>query len=195
MKLLRSPLAERLRAETRIVHAAVDRHPLLNPLVRDSVTPMHYQRALDALHALYATLEPTLLSGLQIGEFCFTYTPRCHNLEADLAVLGITPQADFGHFQAVRPVSFAEKVGTAYVLEGSRLGGKMIHASLLKTQLSLPTRFFAEDDLGTMQHWHLFLQFLADIENDINPVQATDAANRVFGALLKHLNDCERPSL
>lgn len=188
MSTQRCALGEALRAGTRATHAAVDRHPLLNPLVRETVTVAQYAQALSALHALFHVLEPALAQGIQIGGMRFGYQPRCALLDADLADLQIAPQPDTDYLQAAWPDSTEAALGLAYVLEGSRLGGKMIHTLTQTIHPNLPARFFSGTDVDALQQWQRFQHFLTENEHLIDPEQTILAANRVFNALLQHLN-------
>lgn len=103
--------------------------------------------------------------------------PRADLLLADLGDLGVAPPP-------VRPFQFAnssERLGGAYVLEGSRLGGAMLCKSVAA---GLPTRFLAPPERPG--HWQAFLQRLEhSLISDVQRSQAVVGAHKVFERFLR----------
>lgn len=149
-------LSEWLKRETRADHHRVDQHPTLKPLLRRELTVAEYATALSALYVPIASLEQALSSGLPAHDMDYRLIQREALLKADIHQLGmragvvpLTPP----------PVSVADAVGMLYVLEGSRLGGKMIarHVeSVLGSQV--PLHFFTSHPL-TEEDWVAFWRF------------------------------------
>lgn len=190
MNAPRSAIGDLLRSSTRLAHAAVDRHPILRPLVSPAITRGDYARALASLHALYAVLEPRLGDSVVVGSTTYCFRSRREALDMDLRLLGQTPFADFGHFGKVVPSSADEAVGVLYVLEGSRLGGAFILGNLRKAAIAVPMNFFA--DLNTDPHsvWASFQQMLTAEQGVIAGSTAATASSNVFSSLARHLDDC-----
>ncbi|MEL7897589.1 biliverdin-producing heme oxygenase [Vreelandella neptunia] len=149
-------LSEWLKRETRADHHRVDQHPALKPLLRRELTVAEYTSALSALYAPIASLEQALSSGLQAHDMDYRLIHREALLKADIHQLGRrAPSAPL----TPPPTSVADAVGMLYVLEGSRLGGKMIalHVdSVLDDQV--PLRFFTAHPLTT-EEWAAFWHF------------------------------------
>lgn len=188
MSAPRSSLGERFRHATAADHAEIDRHPLLRPLVSPRLEHQEYAQALAALHALHAALEPEVRGGVSIGQASFSFAERLNALEHDLGMLGIRPFPDGGGLAACRAESLSEAVGMLYVLEGSRLGGRMIHGRLRQTLPDQPMSFFATATASSADHWGRFQDFLAQAEPALEMASATASAQKVFSRLKQHLN-------
>jgi heme oxygenase (biliverdin-IX-beta and delta-forming) len=119
----------RLRAETRMLHATTERH--LAPAER--LQDVHgYVRLLRTLYPLYASVEARLPS---FAAFLALDPPldvvarrRAHLLLADLRALGVDPDPRGDMRAAAAPGigHFAHALGALYVIEGSRLGGRLL---------------------------------------------------------------------
>ena len=119
----------RLRAETRVLHAATERH--LAPAER--LQDVHgYVRLLRTLYPLYASVEARLLSFDAFAaldpSLDVLARRRAHLLLADLRALGVDadPRGDMRDAAAPGLGHFAHALGALYVLEGSRLGGRLL---------------------------------------------------------------------
>jgi heme oxygenase (biliverdin-IX-beta and delta-forming) len=118
----------RLRLETRALHASTEARIAPAERLRD----VHaYARLLSSLSPLYVFIEMRLAS---FGEWAALDPPldvhgrrRAHLIVADLRVLGADASggratgAALPHLQ-----SFAQAFGALYVVEGSRLGGRVL---------------------------------------------------------------------
>ena len=83
-------LAERLRTETRLLHAAAERSALMGTLMRGELDRAVYCALLRNLHAIYAALEPALQHHAQRPEVAPLLLPglvRRPALEQDLSTL------------------------------------------------------------------------------------------------------------
>jgi heme oxygenase (biliverdin-IX-beta and delta-forming) len=176
----------RLRDETRDLHEAIERNAIAERLVATDVTIDDHRRMHVRLHAHHsptvAWLEgaiantlPEVLPGLR---------DLVARLERDLEWLGVDPRTI-----APAPLGFegqaaAGACGVVYVLEGSRLGGRII-ARHLADRLELgPTSgaaFYAEDADGPRIRWPVLCDRLDTLAEDLGP-DAADAM--VSGARL-----------
>ncbi|MGE7416083.1 biliverdin-producing heme oxygenase [Methylobacterium tarhaniae] len=157
-----SDILERLRAETREAHEAIERDLAWENRV---ATLAGYRVLLARFWGFHAVLEPALAAALGDDAF-FEPRRRLAHLAADLRVLGL----DEGAIQALPrprlalPRDRAESFGALYVLEGSTLGGQVI-AKHIGHQLGLTAasgcRYYAAHgrDTGTM--WKAFRLRLA----------------------------------
>ncbi len=121
-------ILNRLRQETRSDHDKLDRHPLMEVLMRPGLTLLHYQQLLGQFLGFYRPLEPLLerysiwpALGIDLQERRKTFW-----LLQDLASLKVN--AD--DFPLCREPDWihdaASALGTFYVMEGSTLGGQVI---------------------------------------------------------------------
>jgi heme oxygenase len=124
-----SRLRARLREETGELHRALDAQlALLTP----ELSIDRYRRVLRALHGYYAALEPRLLELARgLGE-TLPLVARAGLLERDLHALGVPPEqpapARRGELPSLR--AREQLAGCLYVLEGARLGGRVIARAL-----------------------------------------------------------------
>ncbi|HEX2726131.1 MAG TPA: biliverdin-producing heme oxygenase [Beijerinckiaceae bacterium] len=122
-------LLERLRAETRLLHARIE----------DDLATMRAHESLDRhvvllarFFGFYQVWEPRLRACLADEAF-FEPRRKLHLLEQDLAALGLAPE----QIRVLprcprlpRLTSTAEAMGSFYVLEGATLGGQVISRRL-----------------------------------------------------------------
>lgn len=113
-------LRTRLRQETRANHEALDR--LFDGLTIDDSAL--YRRFIRMNHAAHAAIEPRLATSPIAPTWSRSAGPRLAGLQADMQALELQPlEGPDLHLDFADPASAA---GIAYVLEGSRLGAKMI---------------------------------------------------------------------
>jgi len=184
-----SELHLRLRQATKLAHHALDRHPILTPLLRADLSVAQYGDALAALHGVYAQAEDWIRTFLEQHPGLFNYSVRrkLPALESDLASLGRTPVPAVEDFTA--PQTIGALIGILYTLEGSTLGGQFIARSLSQIpESNLPTRFFSGYGELSRQRWEEFLQF-ADAKCPIGEYEDVVAtAISLFGAIKTHLD-------
>jgi heme oxygenase len=123
-----NPLLDRLRTETGPAHASTERRIADAGRIGDVDA---YRRLLVALHPIYAAVEARLEA---FDEWSQLEPPidlrsrrRAHLLAADLRALAVAESA--GGANASRGPSlpgFAHALGALYVVEGSRLGGRVL---------------------------------------------------------------------
>jgi heme oxygenase len=146
-----TPVLERLRAETRPQHHAIE---TALELTSDTLTLGTYRQTLARFHGLYRPLEVGVQSvggwadrGLDLAG---RWKPPL--LEADLGALGVDDPAALPVCTDLPPhATVAAVFGCLYVLEGATLGGQVISRALEK---SLGTTPQAGDRTGKM--WQAF---------------------------------------
>ena len=117
---------QRLRAATGARHAALDRRFAGIEAGRDAGLYHRFIRVSDAVHR---TLEPILAaSPLPDRMGGWSGRERAAVLALDLRAMGLKPLAAPPF--AIPAPRLPEAIGIAYVLEGSRLGARMMHRSL-----------------------------------------------------------------
>ena len=181
-------LLARLRQETELAHRRLDSHPVLRPLSTNAMVAEEYRRALRALYAPQHTLEALLLrqrlrfSG---GSGGYVFRPRAPLLARDLADMG-QPVSGAPVKEDALAVSLPAVLGYLYVLEGSRMGARLIrHQVRAALGGSVPCRFFSATH-GDGE-WQAFRQF---IESECSPgeeARVCAAAQAAFACFLDGL--------
>lgn len=148
----------RLRAETRDLHEATERRIAPADRLR---TPAGYTRLLSSLYPVQVAIETRLAS---FSEWSTLDPPidlhrrrRAGILAADLGVLGVDASRDLPGCEAppVLP-TFAHALGALYVLEGSRLGGRILArqvSSSIGSGAGEATRFLRGDGVAVGLLW------------------------------------------
>ena len=190
--------ASQLREAVWPLHRQVEHASPLTRVARGEASLMEYTAALRLLYGFIAPLESgiaafatsgagatALLQALLQAE----HWQRVHLLEQDLRVLGLPAEAirQLPQCAAMPPVTTpAQAVGALYLLEGSRLGGKVI-ATSLNHALGLDEHngaaYFSSNgqELGAL--WHRFRQMLEEVAAAGHGPAVTEAAQAAFLAL------------
>lgn len=160
---------QQLRAATRAAHDRVDANfagfDLADSTQYGDFLIAHAAAFLPAEHAI-ADAGGKAIPGFQ--EHC-----RSEALRQDLAELGLQPPPTktFGPLQ-----TWPEVLGSAYVLEGSRLGGAVL---VLQVGADLPRRFLGSRPPAG--HWRTFIAYLdAQLDDDRAIAKATCSALEMF---------------
>lgn len=163
-----------LRAATAAHHERLERRVDIEHALRSREA---YSELLERFYGVYRPLEEALIPLSVPG---FTYEPKLPRLHADLVALGRDPDTLplASHLPSVATTS--DKLGVAYVIEGSALGGALI-GSLLRRRLNLQSAFFAGGP-GIAPRWR---EFSAIVEHHA-PVSTT-AAIATFEAMERWL--------
>jgi len=137
-------LLERLRAETRAAHRALeDDLDFLSRLT----SPSRYEEVLAAFLGFHEPLERALTASLAAHRLPWEPLADADRLVADLLRLGWTPARVAGLPRSSPPAVAAlpALVGSLYVLEGARLGGRLITRWVGDALGAVPVSFFAGD--------------------------------------------------
>ncbi|WP_158285663.1 biliverdin-producing heme oxygenase [Pseudohoeflea suaedae] len=169
-------LLERLRAETAEAHDELDSAHDGGAFAGLAA----YGRFLEAQARIFPVAEAALAAS---GEYRtlpdWDRRFRADALIADLATLGIAPPQSMPFELQDRP---GAATGLAYVLEGSRLGGKLIARKLAQAGLhDAPTSFIAHG--ADQRFWQSFTAWLANRHPDEAFGDAAVASARTAFAL------------
>lgn len=159
-----SNLLATLRAATRNEHTSLERHPLLQSLIRDQLVLQDYLSFLRALLTFYQQLEPLLEKRLPVEcqESGYRYLSRSVVLKADLEQLTGGRHAldtDRVPLLPLPDLSSSDRViGVLYVLEGATQGGRVIapRVTRLLTGTELPMEKPALERPDGVQYFQLF---------------------------------------
>jgi heme oxygenase len=176
-----------LRAATANRHAVLDQGM---PLAQAEPTLADYRDHLDLLHTWLAPIE-AWQSGFSDGPQDSTLLPPAPHLpliEADLRHHTLPPRAAAPvHWQ---PAPFtargpAYRWGVSYVIEGSRLGGAVLHRQLAERLAPHPLRYLAADGLAPGPRWQHFIRTLrAEVHKEADIDAACTGACDAFDSLL-----------
>ena len=126
-------ILQRLRSVTRAAHASIERVPSLSRLLAPDLTVADYVQTLRRLHAFFGCIEPFLAYDLR-GESradALLDGAGIADLAADIAWFGALPMETPPPFRP--PTGVAAALGTLYVIEGSKLGARIIGRQLAKS--------------------------------------------------------------
>ncbi|MCQ8783637.1 biliverdin-producing heme oxygenase [Aurantimonas sp. CSK15Z-1] len=177
---LATSLRHRLRDETRPAHEALDGCFVG---MDDPAGRATYERFLVMNHACHWRLEP-MLEQSELATFLPEIAARARRgaLSEDLAAMRLTP---------LEPLAFAlppdlpHAIGAAYVLEGSRLGGRFIHRRFKQLRLSEVWTGLSQRFLALGEEPDFFRAFMTRIDSlTMSPTQSNacvEAAASVFG--------------
>lgn len=174
-----SALLDQLRRETRSRHADLD-GMFANGHFGDADG---YTRFLLIHAQVLPVVEEQLGARAEIRSMpLWSQRLRAPSLNLDLSDLGAPRPARLDYTLGGSPGAAA---GAAYVLEGSRLGGRLISANLGKSGLQgLPTRFIEHG--RDNDFWRTFLAWLGCLEPDACSLgEAVGSANEVFDLYLQ----------
>ena len=158
-----TPVRGLLRNETAKQHERLHRHPYFAALLNGTLTIDAYRRLLARLFGYHVPIELSLRkldeNRLGLGKD-LDQSERLHLLEQDLQDLGFSE----GEMRRL-PLSMhhlpldssAHALGVIYVLEGSALGGRLIHRHLgrLLEGRASGRRFFAGQGVAAATRWQL----------------------------------------
>lgn len=127
-----------LRRSTASLHAEIESHALLRPLLSPDISPAQLALLLCGFREFFALLEPGLGARLPpvLSGAGYRYHPRLPLLIADLGDLAETPPVPAGFCADLAGAVPGNLLGTLYVIEGATQGGRLIAPHLL-AQLGL----------------------------------------------------------
>jgi heme oxygenase len=188
-----SLLHHQLRQATKIPHHALDHHPVLQPLLKPSISVAQYGNALAALHGIYVQAEAGIFSFLEQHAGLFDYHSRYKlpALASDLALLGRIPVPCSTAVAA--PKTMGALIGILYTLEGSTQGGQFIVRHLRQVfDETVPVQFFNGYGDFSRQRWREFLHF-ADAHCPVSEYEtAAASAVTLFEAIKSQLDAAHR---
>lgn len=150
-----------VRRETAALHARTENLRVFRRLFEQDYTIAEYRHLLAGLHRFHAPLEAMLEDAMHPDlQPVLSERFRTPLLERDLRGVGVDSMPPRAAIRgAVDPRSVEAQLGYWYVIEGSKLGGRIIHRRLA-AQLGEPaahcTAFFAGEGDRTGADWRAF---------------------------------------
>jgi len=187
----RSELHQQLRQATAALHEALDRHPILAPLIQPGLSVSQYGNVLAALHGVFQSAEEWVKACLSNNPLPFDYGLRrkVPALESDLAALGREAIPARTALNILPRTSTL--IGILYTLEGSTQGGQFIARHLQKSGVDWPMQFFGGYGDRSGQLWEAFWLF-ADYQCPPDEYElAAGAAASLFESIRQHLDHAQ----
>ncbi|OAX53450.1 biliverdin-producing heme oxygenase [Xanthomonas graminis] len=175
-----------LREATAQQHLAVEQLPAMRALLHDSLSVPDYVQVLRRHHAVLAGWEQRESAWLHAsGDADWRYQPRSPLLEQDLAVLRATPPLPA---PAPPAPDACNCWGMLYVVEGSRLGGRLIARRLRQTLAdAAPALTYFELGHTDAACWRRFQQRLEQaLPTPQSRQAAVDGARAMFAHFHTH---------
>lgn len=185
-------LRQRLRQATAEIHLRVEE---ASTRYLSTTTSKGYLSWLERMFGVIAPLEERLLSsGISCGSLQLEELLRAHLLERDLSTLGRTSAEVAEIPRACDLPSIedeAEAFGCLYVLEGSKLGGRVLLRDLRRIGITGHRGgvFLACGDERAGVMWKLFLEALSAAEPRLDRERIVDSAVATFEAFETWLKD------
>lgn len=182
---------DRLRSETAQAHTALERIPVSESILKNSVTNSQYAAYLRLMYEVVVSLETRIHP--QISHIITDLDDRqkSKDLENDLKLIGFqVPDEVKNVFDQSGNIAFS--LGIAYVVEGSALGGRFILKniqSVLGHDENSGASYFAGYGNKTGSMWKCFLSQMTQYVSETACEEDVIAgANHAFNAIHNHLD-------
>lgn len=178
---------QQIKAATQELHRSIETLPLMSLLMSEDIDLATYRQILKRLYRLHLATESHIYSALSYMKPAeLQQGHRISYLEADLRELGVCNEnrqdALSNKYWRDSICGPAQALGALYVLEGSRLGGKLIARQVQqKPELAVATRFFSASSDEKSGQWKSFLMhFNHCLDSSEKLEQATRGAAETF---------------
>lgn len=151
-----------LRSATKALHAELDTMPLSVSLMSKGVNITDYTTYLQRFEPVIAFTEAEIFPMVAAIVTDLDERRKHHFIKNDLMFLSAPMNSDL--IAATSPVSTARAMGFMYVMEGSTLGGAVIHRHLVASGVvpAAACRFFTGYGAATGEKWKRFLNILCE---------------------------------
>lgn len=190
-----------LRQATHHHHVALNRNPMLSPIMEKRISLLEYKHLLQAYLPLYERLESIISRALAdyLPEFDYSQRFKTAWLHQDLLVMTceLRNSVEIESYRPCEPSNASELIGLLYVLEGSTLGGQVI-SRLISQRFSIGAetglRFFCGYGLQTQALWEEFISLASNrIGEDREAINcASQYACQIFSEIGAYLSSYHR---
>jgi heme oxygenase len=180
----------RLKNDTAKVHQQLEKSPCFKRLFASDYALAEYTDLLKGFYGYYAAIEPQLFNSLPVAyQGSLLHRKKIHLLQKDLHFLGCNTE-DLA-VCAVLPelLTFAQKLGAIYVLEGSTLGGRVIGRHLTRhfgEKITPALHFYNSYGANLDKEWHAFTALMLryfDYQTELAKDAAAATARATFTSL------------
>jgi heme oxygenase (biliverdin-IX-beta and delta-forming) len=192
------PLAlSALRQATSDLHRSVERQV---PLMAKDFDSFQYIAWLQVMHPFYSAVDAILWGTHHTAPISWAYVPRAPLIEQDLAWLNAGPK-DIGMEvprQLLGLESTHHRLGMLYVVEGSALGGQVLHKALARSvgvTAEHGARFLAPHGPDPRTQWVGFIDCLRPFDAEPEAIAAiVEGAQTTFAALSDWIRRAWKPA-
>jgi heme oxygenase len=179
-----------LRTETGKLHRLLESHPSLGALLQPMVTIDQYVHYLNVMKQVVKVFELHIIPRITAFLPVLQNHSGVSQIDADLLHLSLTgmPGPDY-HAYPMPPgnCSVCFMLGFTYVIEGSKLGGKVIFRHLENRLGITPKsggRYLTNEGLPIMERWKMLLSLLSDyiVQHD-GETEAISGATYAFQSI------------
>ncbi|MEI7606597.1 MAG: biliverdin-producing heme oxygenase [Rhodospirillaceae bacterium] len=167
-----------LRKATNEVHATLEHLPINRMLFDDNFTSENLSDHYWRMISIYQPLEASLALGEPASSIC--YQSRLPLLERGIAILGNPPRPR-PYLEPPVLGDEASRWGALYVIEGSALGGQVIHRHLATRFSPDALSFFSPHGTYTGERWRRFKSEMSKaLAQPLHFNIAKSAASKIF---------------
>jgi heme oxygenase len=179
-----------LKENTATAHKQLEKSSCFKRLFANDYSINEYAQLLSYFYGYYEAIEPILFNELPTEYYPnLQHRTKTHLLHQDLTSLNVN--ADALPVCEVIPslITFAQKMGVLYVLEGSLLGGRVIGQHLTEhfdADALLPLNFYNGYGADLHLEWQKFSLFMGQCFNHQDKAitdEVIDSANATFATL------------
>ncbi len=175
---------QNLRNETEAYHRALERNPLSAALMHENVSCHDLAAYLEKLYGFVQPFEANYYFRLNAVISDLNERKKAQLLQADLEALGIKDpgsikKVDADTLNRIYP-DLPALVGGLYVLEGSVLGGAIIHRHLLSKLGEYGGSYFHVYGKEIGPQWKSFIQQLETYADEENEARIMEGAKNTF---------------
>ncbi len=185
---MENPLHQILKQGTADLHRKIEGRSLLSRVMSADFSDQEYTTLLEIFYSFYEPLESKLQRTDGLGTWIDSLSERwkVNSLRKDL---GAVPHSTRKFDKEIQDLSLSQAFGVLYVLEGSTLGGQVIHRQL-KANPALSHRtfhFYNHYGARTGEYWQKFLKAMEAASNagQIEKQPCLDAARAVFEMMIQ----------
>lgn len=186
----RQTFLHHLRESTKTYHQKLEELPVSKVLLSPGVQVSDYKKYLQLMYGIIVPFEAHYFPRLESIMAGLDNRRKAQHLENDLVSLGMTPEEvkELPLWQPDSTVSAANAIGAFYVIEGSTLGGAVIHKHL-QQHLNLPEtadgNYLQPYGRETGSYWKAFMDIFCNYccaEEELG-AEAIDGASATFRAI------------
>jgi heme oxygenase len=181
---------QKIKKSTNELHVLLESNSLLSAIISPEVTIKQYYCYLILMHKIMEVYEKQILTQMKIIYPRYEQREASQLIAEDIQSIGYILPQDVtikDYFLPGEKISGPFAAGVMYVIEGSKLGGKVIFKHILRTLKfsgNDGVKFIADHGVNTIEYWKEFLFNLSRyvVENDCEE-EAIQGAEYAFRSI------------